>query len=85
MRKVYLPEDCAFLLALGQTIRKHRLAKGLSQQSLAELCGVHAAYYSDLECGKRNITILNVLHIANALGTTIHELCAEVLADGEEA
>ncbi len=51
----------------GRTIRKLRLAKGLSQESLAELCSLHRTYVGAIERGERNVSLLNIVSLAHAL------------------
>lgn len=52
---------------LGQRVKQLRLQKGLSQEALAERCGLDRTYVSGIERGVRNPT-LEVLHIiANGL------------------
>lgn len=52
---------------IGSTIARLRDDKNLSQEALANLCGVHRTYISQLERGLKNPT-LNVLQkIAKAL------------------
>ncbi|MBS5931496.1 MAG: helix-turn-helix transcriptional regulator [Clostridiales bacterium] len=48
-------------------LKKYRLEKGLSQEGLAELAGLHRTYISSIERAKRNISIDNIENIANAL------------------
>jgi transcriptional regulator with XRE-family HTH domain len=59
---------------LGQRVRELRLAKGLSQEAFAAICGLDRTYVSGIERGKRNVAIRNIAAIANALGITISEL-----------
>ncbi|WP_227318831.1 helix-turn-helix domain-containing protein [Cedecea davisae] len=47
---------------LGQRVKQLRLQKGLSQEALAERCGLDRTYVSGIERGVRNPT-LEVLHI----------------------
>jgi transcriptional regulator with XRE-family HTH domain len=54
--------------ALGRRIRELRQAKGISQEALADLAGIHRTYMSDVERGERNISIDNIAAIASALG-----------------
>lgn len=56
------------LLKYGQVVRKIRLEKGISQETLADLSGLHRTYMSDVELGKRNVSLENIDRIANALG-----------------
>ena len=62
------------LQKLGRTIKSFRLEKDLSQEELADLCGIHRTYISDVELGKRNISFLNIEKIASALGIKTSEL-----------
>lgn len=53
--------------AFGERIRALRLERGLSQERLADLAGVHRTYLSSLELGQRNIGLDNILALAAAL------------------
>ena len=52
---------------LGITIRKRRLALGLSQERLAELIDCHRNYVGTVERGEQNITIDMLVRFAKAL------------------
>jgi len=56
-----------YLLHLGQGIRARRKILGHSQEALAGLAGIERAHMGKIERGERNVTILNVLRIAQAL------------------
>lgn len=62
------------LKKIGKNIHSCRVEKGFSQERLAELCGLHRTYVGSVERGERNISILNLERIANALHTTIKDL-----------
>lgn len=55
---------------LAQNIRKRRLDLGVSQEGLAELCGLHRTYISAVELGHRNVTLKTLTRIAVALRTS---------------
>ena len=61
-------------LVFSRNLKKIRLAKGFSQESLAEECGLHRTYVSSVERGERNITVDNMARLAHALGVDIREL-----------
>ncbi len=63
-------------------LRKYRKLKGYSQYKLAELTGLHRTYISDLELGKRSISLTNIQKIADALGIPFYVLFLE--KDGEK-
>lgn len=62
------------LLLLGVTIRRIRQGLRISQEELAERCGIHRTYLSDVERGHRNLSFLALLSIARGLGLTVSEL-----------
>ena len=62
------------LRSFGQSVAKHRRAKGLSQEKLAEKADLDRTYLSDIERGVRNPGIKNVIVIAKALGITPADL-----------
>jgi len=55
-----------------------RLALGLSQEKLAEAAGLHWTYISSVERGQRNVSLVNIVRIAKALGVSPSELLSKV-------
>lgn len=55
------------LRAFGLALKYHRQASGLSQEALAELCGLHRTYVGGIERGERNLGLINVFAVCNAL------------------
>jgi len=66
------------LLAFGQAIRKRRLEIGLSQEAFAEKSHLHRTYIGGIERGKRNVALLNMIQIAQALEITSEQLMAKI-------
>jgi bamHI control element len=58
----------------GQIVRELRLSKNISQETLADLCSLHRTYISDVELGKRNVSLENIEKIAKALGVSLTKL-----------
>ena len=58
----------------GERVKKIRLQKGISQEKLAELAGLHRTYISSIELGKRNVSLQNIQALAFALEVSIHQL-----------
>mgnify|MGYP001160671825 CR=1 FL=1 len=55
------------MAGLGQVIRARRIELDLSQESLAHLAGIDRSHMGKIERGERNVTLLNVKRIADAL------------------
>jgi transcriptional regulator with XRE-family HTH domain len=62
------------LNVVGQRIREKRKERGLSQEELGEKAGFHFSYIGGVERAEKNITIVNLQKIANALEIEIYEL-----------
>jgi len=62
-------------------VRSLRIARGLTQERLAEGAGLHTTYVSDIERGRRNIGFINLSLLASALGVDLPTLMSEVEAE----
>jgi transcriptional regulator with XRE-family HTH domain len=51
----------------GNTLRKLRKKRGYSQEKLAERAGLHRNYVGDVERGKRNASLVNIVKFAKGL------------------
>lgn len=60
--------------ALGERVRTHREALGLSQEALAARSGVHWTFLGQVERGRRNLNLHNLLKLAGGLGVDPGEL-----------
>jgi transcriptional regulator with XRE-family HTH domain len=58
----------------GDSVRKLREIKGLSQEELAFRAGIHRTYLGGIERGERNPCLKNIAAIAKALGVTLSDL-----------
>jgi transcriptional regulator with XRE-family HTH domain len=59
------------LAQFGNRLRTTRQRKGISQERLAEVAGLHRTYVSSVERGKRNISLMNIERLATALGVAM--------------
>jgi transcriptional regulator with XRE-family HTH domain len=64
----------AVLKGLGLQIRAERRKKGISQESLAFEADLDRSYVGGVERGERNITVVNLKKIADALKVSLSEL-----------
>ena len=62
------------LIALGRAVRGTRLRLGISQEDLAHRCGLDRTYIGGVERGERNLGVLNLHKIADALGISAADL-----------
>ncbi|MCA1600287.1 MAG: helix-turn-helix domain-containing protein [Acidobacteria bacterium] len=60
--------------AFGERVRARRHELGKSQEQLAEACGVHWTFVGQVERGRRNISLHNILKIAVGLQLDAGEL-----------
>ena len=61
-------------VSLAHNIRSLRIAKGWSQERLAEQCHLHRTYIGGIERHERNVGIDNIEKIAKALEVPIEFL-----------
>ena len=62
------------LIQFGNKVREIRKEKGFSQEELAHRANLHRTYIGMIERAEKNITLLNIEKIANALEVNINEL-----------
>ena len=58
----------------AKRLRQIRQGKGLSQEALADLAGLHRTYVGSVERSERNVSIDNMERLARALEVDIAEL-----------
>ena len=58
----------------GERVREFRKRKQLSQETLALACDLDRTYIGGVERGERNISLINIHKIADALSVDAKEL-----------
>lgn len=61
------PVLSAALETFGQRVRARRAELGLSQEGLADIAGLHWTFVGQVERGRRNLSLHNMLKLAEAL------------------
>jgi transcriptional regulator with XRE-family HTH domain len=54
-------------IAFGRRLRTIRKDRGFSQERLAEIACLHRTYIGGVERGERNVSLMNIWRIADAL------------------
>jgi transcriptional regulator with XRE-family HTH domain len=66
---------------VGSNLRRLRKKLGISQEDLAEKCGLHRTYAGAIERSERNITLQTLEKLAESLGVSPQDLlkdCSDV-------
>jgi len=66
-------------IRFGRAIRRIREEQGINQEEAADRCGLHRTYYSGVERGVRNLSLVNVEKIAKGLKKTLPDLFRQVV------
>lgn len=62
----------------GARVRQHRTRLDLTLEQLAEEAGMHWTYIGSVERGERNISLVNIVRLARALGVGPDELVKDL-------
>jgi transcriptional regulator with XRE-family HTH domain len=63
--------------AFGRVVQRRREAKGISQEKLAEVAGIHRTYVSKIELGKVRLGLNIANKVAEAIGEPLSRLIEE--------
>jgi transcriptional regulator with XRE-family HTH domain len=61
-------------IRFGRAVRRIREEQEINQEEAAERCGLHRTYYSGIERGVRNVSLVNIEKVAKGLKTPLPEL-----------
>jgi transcriptional regulator with XRE-family HTH domain len=65
-------------IRFGRAIRRIREEQGINQEEAAERCGLHRTYYSGIERGVRNVSLMNIEKVGKGLRTSLSRLFERV-------
>lgn len=72
--KLAMQSKTDVLIKFGERVRDLRKERGLSQEQLAFKADLHRTYIGMIERAEKNITLINIEKIANALDVPIDQL-----------
>ena len=61
-------------IRFGRAIRRVREEQQINQEEAAERCGLHRTYYSGVERGLRNVSLVNIERISRGLRVSLPKL-----------
>ena len=67
-------QNDVILKSLGYHLRLIRQEKQIRQKTVAKLCDMDSGSYSNIENGKRNITVLTLFKISKVLNVSMTDL-----------
>jgi transcriptional regulator with XRE-family HTH domain len=65
-------------IRFGRAIRRIREEQSITQEEAADRCGLHRTYYSGIERGVRNVSLVNIERIGKGLRTSLPDLFRRV-------
>lgn len=73
-----------YLKKIGKVILKLRKNDNISQEKLSELADIHRTYLSDVEGGKRNLTVTVLKRLIDALSVEMSSFFEMVEEEGND-
>ena len=65
------------LQKLGAAIRAERHQQSMSQEALADAAGIDRSHMGKIERGERNVSVLNIARVADALQVSLAKLMSD--------
>lgn len=72
MKNIIMEQE--LLKSFGQHVKNIRLTQKISQEELALKAELDRTYISGIERGLRNVSLINIVKLANALNISITEI-----------
>ncbi len=68
------PSEAKILRQFGANLRMEREKVGISQETLADTAHLDRTYVGSVERGERNVSLINIVKLARALGIQAGQL-----------
>ena len=65
-------------IRFGRAVRRIREEQRINQEEAAERCGLHRTYYSGIERGVRNVSLMNIERVAKGLRKSLPDLFGRI-------
>ena len=59
---------------LGVNLQKARTERNMTREQLAEKAGISPTFLANLECGNKMMSVMTLMHLADALGVSVDTL-----------
>ena len=63
---------------IGKQIQTLRRRRGISQEELADMCGLHRSHLGQIERGELNVTLVTVQRIGKGLGVSLNQILGSI-------
>ncbi len=73
--------DTGICRRVGKRIKELRAAKGMSQERFANDIDMARTYFTEVENGKRNLSLVNLEKVSHGLGISLREFFDSELFD----
>jgi transcriptional regulator with XRE-family HTH domain len=64
----------AIQVRLGRAVKRIRVERGLTQEQVSAISGLHPTYISDIERGVRNPSFEAITRLADGIGVTVADI-----------
>lgn len=66
---------------LGVNLQKARVERKMTREELAEKAGISPTFLANLECGNKMMSVMTLMHLADALGVSVDTLVRGASSD----
>lgn len=66
---------------LGVNLQKARVERKMTREKLAEKAGISPTFLANLECGNKMMSVMTLMHLADALGVSVDTLVRGASSD----